>query len=97
MSASVEAVLCANDTLGCDDHHGNHSDHGGQDYDHHNHNNHDDYDHHHHHGMWMWFHTEVNDTVLFEHWVVKTPFGECGAYLLKSDDLIEILCDVQHR
>ncbi|VDM66834.1 unnamed protein product [Strongylus vulgaris] len=25
--------------------------------------------------MWMWFHTKINDLVLFESWVVTTPGG----------------------
>uniref|UniRef100_A0A0K0CUJ2 DOMON domain-containing protein n=1 Tax=Angiostrongylus cantonensis TaxID=6313 RepID=A0A0K0CUJ2_ANGCA len=25
--------------------------------------------------MWMWFHTTVNDVVLFESWTVKTSSG----------------------
>ncbi|KHJ84847.1 Ctr copper transporter family protein, partial [Oesophagostomum dentatum] len=32
----------------------------------------------HHHNMkpmWMWFHTKINDLVLFESWIVTTPGG----------------------
>lgn len=27
------------------------------------------------HKMWMWFHTELNDTILFEFWTVKSVTG----------------------
>lgn len=28
------------------------------------------------HHMWMWFHTTVDDTVLFDFWTVTTPGGK---------------------
>ncbi|VDO13070.1 unnamed protein product [Haemonchus placei] len=32
--------------------------------------------------MWMWFHTTVNDVILFESWTVTTPRGRLTVLLL---------------
>lgn len=36
------------------------------------------------HKMWMWFHTQVEDTVLFDFWTVNTAAGNFKKFENKS-------------
>lgn len=47
------------------------------------------------HHMWMWFHTTLDDTVLFDFWLIDAPWSELVlrvAYPLKFFNCWKILC-----